>query len=325
MASTIKVDTIQSTTSNVFFQNSAGTEYARFDSTGVFQLANPTTFPAGTALLPSITATGDTNTGLYFPAADTIGFTEGGVESMRITSAGLVGIGTGSPQANAKLQINGGGIASYWNNGNDGSQIYLGGTGFDNSSYYNSAPGIGSVLDSNTSTSGGLALYVYTGAANSRTPAIRLNANGNLALLGATVTTSGVGITFPATQVASSDANTLDDYEEGTWNPQHSDATNVTQSGICGYVKIGSFVYVNFDITVTKTTATLANFPFAGANLGGATNYPWYSGYNTAARTGSNAAGHMNNGSTSVNFYDGGNAYSLTVGMRVIGAMSYRT
>lgn len=34
MASTIKVDTIQSTTANVFFQNSSGTEYARFDSSG---------------------------------------------------------------------------------------------------------------------------------------------------------------------------------------------------------------------------------------------------------------------------------------------------
>jgi hypothetical protein len=90
MASIIKADTLQSTTSNVFVLNSAGTEYARFDSSGVFQLANPTTFPAGTAALPSITATGDTNTGIFFPAADTIAFAEGGVESMRIDSSGNV-------------------------------------------------------------------------------------------------------------------------------------------------------------------------------------------------------------------------------------------
>jgi hypothetical protein len=50
-------------------------------------------FTAGTATAPSITATGDTNTGIYFPAADTIGFTEGGVEAMRIDSSGRVGIG----------------------------------------------------------------------------------------------------------------------------------------------------------------------------------------------------------------------------------------
>jgi hypothetical protein len=53
--------------------------------------------PAGTVSLPAITTTGDTNTGIFFPAADTIAFTEGGAESMRITSAGNVGIGTSSP------------------------------------------------------------------------------------------------------------------------------------------------------------------------------------------------------------------------------------
>jgi hypothetical protein len=92
MASTIKADTLQSTTSNIFFLNSVGTEYARFDSSGVFQLANSitTTFPAGTAALPSISTIGDTNTGIFFPAADTIAFAEGGVESMRIDSSGNV-------------------------------------------------------------------------------------------------------------------------------------------------------------------------------------------------------------------------------------------
>ena len=47
-----------------------------------------TTVQAGTAALPAITTTGDTNTGIFFPAADTIAFAEGGVESMRIDSAG---------------------------------------------------------------------------------------------------------------------------------------------------------------------------------------------------------------------------------------------
>jgi len=65
-------------------------------------------FVAGTAALPAITTTGDTNTGIWFPAADTIAFTEGGVESMRITSAGYVGIGTTGPAA--KLDVNGGAL-----------------------------------------------------------------------------------------------------------------------------------------------------------------------------------------------------------------------
>jgi len=54
-------------------------------------------FADGTVSLPSITNIGDTNTGIFFPAADTIAFTEGGVESMRIDSNGYLGIGTNSP------------------------------------------------------------------------------------------------------------------------------------------------------------------------------------------------------------------------------------
>ena len=46
---------------------------------------------------PSYTFTGDLNTGIYSPAADTLAFVEGGVEAMRINSSADVGIGTSSP------------------------------------------------------------------------------------------------------------------------------------------------------------------------------------------------------------------------------------
>ena len=56
-----------------------------------------TTVAAGSTSAPSITPTGDSNTGIFFPSADTIAFAEGGVEAARLDSSGRLGIGTNNP------------------------------------------------------------------------------------------------------------------------------------------------------------------------------------------------------------------------------------
>ncbi len=62
-------------------------------------------FVAGTAALPAITTAGDTNTGIFFPAADTIAFAEGGTESMRIDSTGNTLINTTTNTRTAKFRV----------------------------------------------------------------------------------------------------------------------------------------------------------------------------------------------------------------------------
>jgi len=68
-------------------------------------ISGVTTVAAGSTAAPSISPTGDSNTGIFFPSADTIAFGEGGVEAVRIDSSGNVGIGTTNP--GEKLQVDG--------------------------------------------------------------------------------------------------------------------------------------------------------------------------------------------------------------------------
>lgn len=77
--------------------------------------------PAGSASAPAIYPTGDTNTGIFFPAADTIAFAKGGVESMRITAGGEVYIAGTTDQGAFNLQCNGTGVwgAGAYTNGSD--------------------------------------------------------------------------------------------------------------------------------------------------------------------------------------------------------------
>jgi hypothetical protein len=151
----------------------------------------------GTALLPSLVNNGDPNTGLWFPAADTVAVSTAGSERLRIDSAGTHTI---------------------------------------------TAAGINTVA-----------------------------AAGTLSLRGGQ-------IGFPATQVASSDANTLDDYEEGdthsiTLTPNTSGSITLDSTfNQLAYTKIGRMVHVQGDVVVSAVSSPAGTFlsfslPFVAAQL----------------------------------------------------------
>lgn len=109
----------------------------------------------------------------------------------------------------------------------------------------------------------------------------------------ATAASSGAGISFPATASGSSDVNTLDDYEEGTFTPTYqaatTDFTSITYDVQTGrYTKIGNMVQVtiqlrttNVDNTGAAGTLRIAGLPFTstsgagsvGSGVGYATNF----------------------------------------------------
>lgn len=148
----------------------------------------------------------------------------------------------------------------------------------------------------------------------------------------ATASASGAGISFPATQSASSDANTLDDYEEGTWTP--SIGGTATYSNQVGrYIKIGNLVFAHFAIGITlqgtgSTISQINGLPFAsGIGSQNCSNLSW-SGFGVAMTYG---LYYVGSGGTSLNLsYVTGaqtaltnNPNSLINGAQVQGSIVY--
>ena len=188
--SKIEVDAIEPQSGTTLTIGASG-DTITIPSGATLSSTDPLVFPAGTVSAPAITTTGDTNTGIFFPSADTIAFTEGGAEAMRINSDGNVTL------------------------------------------------------------------------------------TGNIGLGGATPTTSGSGITFPATASRSSNGNTLDDFEEGTWTGELRGATTAATVPITStgrYVKISGLVFVkiyisNVDTTGASGVAQITGLPFTAESL----------------------------------------------------------
>lgn len=132
-----------------------------------------------------------------------------------------------------------------------------------------------------------------------------------------TIDLQGGQIAFPATQSASADANTLDDYEEGTWTPvlwddSLSDAEGqVYQVATAVYTKIGEKVFVEgrIDMTslgtlTTSQQAKIGGLPFTvknEANRQGTLHAAFAAGMSITA--GTNPSGIFSTNAVYVNMY----------------------
>ena len=140
---------------------------------------------------------------------------------------------------------------------------------------------------------------------------------------GATASASGSGITFPASQSASSDANTLDDYEEGTWTATDTSGaslslTNTTQR----YTKVGRLVTLQIDGLTFPSTANgnsilIGGLPFTAASAGsagsgGITSY-----------TGSVVQFFVVGGASELRLYNVPSAFSRTTNANMSGLQLY--
>jgi hypothetical protein len=109
----------------------------------------------------------------------------------------------------------------------------------------------------------------FGGISGFTTDGTRVTASTTIGVGGATPSTSGSGITFPATQSASSDVNTLDDYEEGTWTPTQGAGLTVvgTFSSSGSYTKIGRLVNIYGQIQGSTSVAISASNSAISAGL----------------------------------------------------------
>lgn len=223
-----------------------------------------------TGILP--TANGGTNLGGATP------FTSGGVVYASSTSALATGSALVFDGANLGLGVTPSAWGSIWkatqiqvgafiaSQTNASDIIHVGTNAFANSSnawtYINTAAstryqqylGAHTWLTAPSGTAGNAITF---------TQVLSVEGGKSLSLEGAT-TQSGTGITFPATQSASTNANTLDDYEEGTWTPTltttGTNFTSVTYSVQTGYyVKIGNVINYFFSITTSAVTVGSAS------------------------------------------------------------------
>lgn len=173
----------------------------------------------------------DSNSGVYFPAADTVGIATAGTERLRVNSSGNVTVG----KTDISTTV-------------DGFAVL-------NSGETRISCSANDVLNLNRNSSNGAIQRFFR--SGSLVGQIEGSTTG--------LTYTGInGLTFTGTQTASADPNTLDDYEEGTWTPTSPVSLTVSTAT---YQKIGRFVFINTFIDVSSNSSSspfvIGGQPFA--------------------------------------------------------------
>lgn len=235
-----------------FTNNAQSAQWATIESaaSGNLYLNAQVTVPAGSATGPAIAATGDTNTGMYFPAADSVALTTAGTARLTVGTAGQVTTGLGTVGAPV-LSFNGDTNTGIYSPGADSFAIATAGTARLSIDSAGLITGTGTSLGSWTSYSPSwTGLTVGDGTLNARYMRLGKMVHVNIHLIfGSTTSITGAGVSLPVA-VAYRGAgatifydNSVDkDYVGGIW-----------LEGSNGYIDYGSS---RISATVPFTWAT---------------------------------------------------------------------
>ena len=213
--------------------------------------------------------TGGTTTGLYYPATNQLGLATNGTLALFVDGSQQVGIGA-TPVTWGQSKVIQIGAAGAFSSQTSSKTAEMTANGYLNSGWKYLTSGDKATLYYQYA---GAHTFNATTATGSAGNAITWDAgtviNPYGVGVGGAIPSSGIGIAFPATQSASSDANTLDDYEEGTWTPTMTNATTYTTANTVGrYIKIGKMVFINGNLDISaynntgSTPVTVGGFPF---------------------------------------------------------------
>ena len=181
----------------------------------------------------------------YIMGRDTHEWFTGGTSRASINSAGNFGINTTNPPELLSVVTSTNYAAAFntFITAASSTRISIGSLGTSGGGTGGSSA-IGNETNHGATAQSSMTFFTHDGT--SLVERARFNPTGAFVFNGGTTTADGIGITFPATQVASSNANTLDDYEQGTWTPAvrgSNTAGTYTTTAVSGtYTKIGNMV-----------------------------------------------------------------------------------